>query len=124
MRKIFVGIILAVVLLLATSAAPQTGSSHSVALNWTASSDAAGNPTLAYNVYRLVGACPSGAPTGFTKVASSVTTVSYTDTAVSVGNTYCYYVTSVLNGLESVPSNAVAAVILPAAPSSVTVAVH
>jgi fibronectin type 3 domain-containing protein len=123
MRKIFASILLAAVLL-ATRAVSQTAATHSVALNWTASSDAAANPTLAYNVYRLVGACPSGSPTGFTKVASSVTTVSYTDTAVSVGNTYCYYVTSVLNGLESVPSNAVAAVILPAAPSSVTVAVH
>ena len=80
-------------------------SSHSVALTWVASSDAASNPTLTYAVYRASVACPaSGSPTGLTKlVAVSATT--YTDTAVSVGQTYCYIVRASLNGSESVDSN-------------------
>lgn len=94
-----------------------TATAHSVALAWTASSDAAANPTLTYNVYRLVRVCPSGTPTGFTQVGTASATT-YSDTAVSVGNTYCYYVTAQLNALQSVPSNTASAVILPAAPTA------
>ncbi len=92
--------------------------SHAVSLKWNASVDVASN----YNVYRLSGACPASGTTGFTKItATAVTGTAYSDTAVAAG-TYCYYVTSVLNGAESVPSNLAVAVILPAAPTSLSIA--
>lgn len=90
---------------------------HSASLTWTASTDAAANPTLGYNVYRLAGACPASGTAGFTKLNSvSVTTTSFTDSTISLGNA-CYYVTATLNGAESVPSNTASAVILPGAPT-------
>jgi hypothetical protein len=109
--------VLLAVLLLAGSLAAQ--SSHSVALNWTASSDATSNPSLAYNVYRVSADCSTPVLPTFVKQNSTpVTTVTYNDGSVSVGQSYCYRVTSALNGLESAPSNTANAVILPAAPSA------
>ena len=89
-------------------------SAHSVTLTWTASPDAAANPTLSYNVYRSVTSCSSPVFSKVGSVASGVLT--FQDTAVTVGNTYCYAVTSVLNGLEGNNSPVVQAVILPAPP--------
>lgn len=98
--------------------------SHSVVLSWGASPDAAANPSLVYNVYRANSSCPaSGAPSGASKIGSNVASLSYTDTAVSVGQSYCYYVTASLNSLESVPSNDGNAVILPAAPQTLSITV-
>ena len=84
---------------------------HSVSLTWTASTDAAANPSLAYNVYR------SPTCTGaFAKLnASPLGATSYLDTAVLPGASYCYQVTSVLSGAESAPSNQ-AAVLIPSPP--------
>lgn len=94
---------------------------HTANLSWTASTDAAANPSLTYNVYRSTSACPtSGVPIGATKVASAVSGTSYTDSTIQVG-TNCYYVTSVLNGAESMGSNTAAAVVLPASPTGVVV---
>lgn len=82
-------------------------SRHTVSLSWTASTDAAANPSLTYNIYRAT-AC-SGA---FVKLnASPGAATTYLDSAVFAGNTYCYQVTAVLSAIESVPSNVVAAVI-------------
>ncbi len=82
-------------------------SQYTVRLTWTASSDAAANPSLTYNVYRAA-TCPghfvqiNGAP---------VTGTLYVDTSAGSGAAYCYQVTAVLSGVESAPSNqAVAAV--------------
>jgi hypothetical protein len=73
---------------------------HSAALSWTASSDAAANPSLTYNVYRGAGACT--ASTAFTKLnTAAVTGTTYSDTTVTVGNIYCYGVTAVLGSAES-----------------------
>jgi hypothetical protein len=105
----------------APSASAQTA--HSVTLAWTASSDAAANPSLTYNVYRLNGACPATAPTaisgsGFTKLnTSGLTTTTYKDTTVAPG-VYCYFASAFLNTAESVPSNDAQGTILPAAPTS------
>lgn len=91
---------------------------HSVALAWTASSDAAANPSLTYNMYRLNGACPAVAPTaisgsGFTKInTAAITTTAYTDSTVAPG-TYCYFGSAFLNLTESNPSNDASAVIQP-----------
>jgi hypothetical protein len=99
----------ALVLLLALLAAPTSRAQHSVSLAWTASSSAAGNPSLAYNVYR------SAACTGtFAKINSSpVAATAFLDADVFAG-AYCYQVTAVLAGLESTASN-VASAVVPAA---------
>lgn len=110
-RLVFV----ASMLLLVTGVHAQ--SAHSVQLTYGASSDAGSNPSLTYNVYRATSACTS-TPT-FAKInASPVTGLSFSDPNVSVGNTYCYQVTAVLNGLESAPSNSASAVILPSSPQT------
>jgi hypothetical protein len=89
---------------------------HTVALSWGASPDAAANPTLSYTVYRASGAC-STSPL-FAPVATNVAqTDIFTDTALAPG-VYCYQVTAVLNGAESLPSNQVTARILPSAPTT------
>ena len=95
-------------------AAPARARTHNVSLAWTASTDAAANPSLTYNVYRSPGC--SGA---FTKLnASPVTALTYTDTGLLAG-TYCYQATSVLAGTESAPSNQAVAIV-PAATSPAT----
>lgn len=108
----------------ASPAAAQSG--HSVTLAWTASADAAANPTLTYNVYRLNGSCPAVAPTavstsGFTKMnTAALLTTGYTDATVSVG-TYCYFATAFLTATESIPSNDASGMILPKPPTSLGV---
>ena len=90
---------------------------HSVSLTWTASTDT----VAGYFIYRSAGPCPIAGTSGFTKINSTaVTGTAYTDSTVTPG-AYCYYATSILNGVESVPSNLVAAVILPAAPTALSV---
>src|ERR1019366_10496562 len=76
--------------------------SHSVTLNWTASTSAVSG----YNVYRST---VSGGP--YTKVNSTlVTTTQYTDSTVQAGQTYYYVVTSVdSSNVESTYSNEVSA---------------
>lgn len=89
---------------------------NSVRVTWTASSDAGGNPSLVYNVYRA-GSCPGQ----FTKLNSApLSGTSYLDTNVGVGAVYCYQVTAVINGVESVPSNQTIAAIPPSANRSNT----
>ena len=93
-------LVLVLVLALALSAVPARAQ-NSVRVSWTASSDAGANPSLIYNVYRA-GSCPGQ----FTKLNSApLLGTSYLDTNVAVGAVYCYQVTAVLNGVESVPSN-------------------
>jgi hypothetical protein len=98
-----------------------TATTHSVVLAWTASSDGAANPTLAYNVYR--GTAPGGEsstalnPSPVAAGCSSASTCTYTDTAVTVGNTYYYTVKATLNGGLSAASNEASATIPIAAPT-------
>lgn len=95
-------------------------SAHTVTITWTASSDAAGNPSLVYDIYRAPAACPA-TPLVFVKVGTTAPlALTFTDTAVPLG-TMCYSVTSLVNGVESVQSNPAPAVVLPAAPSGVLV---
>jgi hypothetical protein len=115
-----------ILLLCLTSGAARAQAAHSVGLTWTASTDAAANPSLAYNVYRLNGACPAVAPTsvsgsGFTKInTASVTTTAYTDSTVAPG-TYCYFATAFISATESVPSNDASAIVQPKSPTSLGV---
>lgn len=79
--------------------------SHSVALNWQASSSTA---VSGYYVYRAIAA---GGP--YTKMASpAISGTSYTDGSVSLGATYYYAVTALgTDGVESSYSNQVTVVI-------------
>jgi len=100
-------------------ASPIVATAHSVNLTWTASTDTG----VAYNVYRATGTCPTGAPTGAILLNTSpigAGALTYTDATVTPGQ-WCYYATSTLNGMESIPSNLVTARVLPAPPTGVTV---
>jgi len=73
-----------------------------VALSWAAS----GTSGVTYNVYRLATSCPTG-DTGFTQIITGLSSVAFTDSSVSAGVTYCYYVTASDAGGESAPSNSI-----------------
>jgi hypothetical protein len=85
---------------------------HSVSLSWTASSDAVSG----YFIYR--GSAP-GAESATALNATAVTGTTYVDTTAGPGPSY-YVVKSVLNGVESIASNEIEAVILPAPPTNLT----
>ena len=105
-----------------------TNSIHCVQLNWNASADAALNPTLGYQVYRLNGTCPAippatiSAATGFVLIsgATPLTGLTYIDNGFPAAplppGAYCYFVVSALNAAQSVPSNLGPGVILPSTP--------
>jgi fibronectin type 3 domain-containing protein len=76
-------------------------SQYSARITWVASTTAAANPSLTYNVYRAA-TCPGH----FTAInAAPVAGTSFVDLAVAIGASYCYQVTAVLSGVESLPSN-------------------
>ena len=97
-------IALALTLVFALGAIP-TRAQNGVRVSWTASSDAGGNPSLTYNVYRAGSCLGQLAKLNSAPVAGT----SYLDKNVATGAVYCYQVTAVLNGIESVPSNQVIA---------------
>lgn len=100
----------------------QSTAHHTVTLSWMASADAAANPSLTYNVYRLAACSEPFAQLN----ASPDAATTYLDAAVFAGNTYCYQVTAVLGAAESEPSNVVAAEIPAAvvAPPARTACAH
>lgn len=108
---------IAMVFLLASMAAAQAVT-HSVTLTWV---DTQNPATTTYNVKRATGLC-TGTPV-FSTIASAVAVKTYADTAVTVGN-YCYVVTAVLSGAESVPSNSASANVPPFAPTALTFTVQ
>ena len=80
------------------SSPPPPPPSHSVTLNWVAST----TPNVSYNVYRST---TSGGPYSTKLNASPIAGLSYVDNAVQAGQTYYYVVTAVDgSGNESVPS--------------------
>ena len=88
--------------------APTPAVAHSVTLTWNASTDT----VTGYNVYR---ATVSGGP--YTLLtATPVSALTFTDTAVAVGQTLFYVVRATVGGIESVNSNEANALIRPAAP--------
>jgi hypothetical protein len=85
----------------------------SVTLSWTPSTNATTTTPGTANVYRLTGTCPASVTTvtSFTQLATSQPDGGpYTDSSVALGSTYCYVVTAVIGGVESVPSNTFQAV--------------
>ncbi len=92
-------------LLLLFTAAILSAQGHNVTLNWTDTLNPAGTT---WNVYRAPSACTASSV--FVKLTATALTVkTYTDSTV-VSGSYCFQVTAVLNGVESVPSNQASAV--------------
>jgi hypothetical protein len=82
---------------------------YTIRITWTASVDAAANPSLTYDVYRA-----STCGGHFVKInAAPVANTNYLDASVATGAAYCYQVTSVLGGVSSAPSNQAVAVVPP-----------
>lgn len=113
LRKIQVGI-----LGLALLAAPLNAQTqHRVVISWTDTVNPSGT---VYSVYRATAAC-SANPT-LTKLTSGLTAMTYTDSTVTPGTTYCFAVTANGPGGESAFSNEAGAVI-PTPPNAVTITV-
>lgn len=97
------------------SASAMAQSTHSVTLSWTPSSDGG-----TVNVYRAPAACSTN-PNNFAVIKSGVAAAGpYQDAEIAVGN-YCYRLTAVVGGAESVPSNSVTAAVLPQSPTNVVI---
>lgn len=84
---------------------------HTAVLKWTASTDA----VTGYNVRK--GSVSGGEKTLLT--ATPITVLTYTDSAADTADSW-YEVTSVLNGVESLPVEA-EAVFLPFGPTGLTI---
>ena len=97
--------LLTMLALTCASAAPARAQ-HNVSLAWTASTSAAGNPSLTYNVYRSPGCTGTFEPLN----TAAISATTFLDVAVPPG-TYCYQATAVLAGLESNPSNEASAIV-------------
>ncbi len=90
----------------------------SVLLSWVPSKDSTASNPGAVNVYRAPAPCVP-LPTNFSRVSTGASAKGpFTDANVSNG-TYCYYVTEVLSGVESLPS-ATAQIAILHAPASPT----
>jgi len=114
-----------VMLVLLSATAVMAQSTHSVDLSWTASIDAAANPSGTYTIYRAPVPCtPAPAATAFVKIGSAIASLTkFTDPVVPLGP-FCYAVTFTVNGVESLQSNLTPAVVLPAAPVLGPAVVH
>ena len=103
---------------------------HCVGVFWTAPSDGSSN----YQVYRLPNLpCPATAPASVAAAVASgwvlisgatpLTTTTYIDNGFPLQplplGQYCYFVVSSIGGVQSLPSNTVAAVLLPGSPLNV-----
>lgn len=123
MKKLLIGSFLATFVLLFAGASQAQG--HTVTLTWTASTDAAANPTLTYTVSRASGVC--SATSVFTVLQAGISAVTYANTNVSPG-TYCYTVSAQLNGATSgttaAPNPTASAPVLPAAPGQIVIVVN
>ena len=103
-----------------TSLALLAQSGHSVTLTWLAPTDV--QPASAYNIYRGDGGC-TGTP-AYKKINTApIAALTYVDTVVVAGATYCYVATHTLNGGESAYSNTAQAIIPVSAPRSLTISI-
>lgn len=97
---------------------------HQATLIWTDP----GNPVgTTYNIYRQASACPSQvitSTTGFTRLNSTpVTGLTFVDTPLTVGSSYCYVVTAMVGTLESAPSNGAGGTPFPFSPVNLQITV-
>ena len=96
---------------------------HSATLTWTASSDSTTTTPGTVTVYRATAACPASGIGTLTYTPLTTTAPAggpYVDTAVTVGTTYCYYVTATIGGSTSGPSNTFQAKIPASPPTALT----
>ena len=95
-----------------TTLAAFQGGVAGVNLAWTASA----TPGSTVNVYR----CAGVSCTAFSKLTTGVAAAGpYVDTTATAG-AYSYYVTAVVSGVESVPSNTATVTIAPLPPTGLT----
>ena len=66
-------------------------STHSNTLTWTASA----STVTGYNVYKFAGVCAGTPLASFTKVATNITALTFTDSGLADGAVNCYFVTAV-----------------------------
>lgn len=103
MKKIFLALLLCLGLM---GVAVRAQAAHSNTLAWTASADSTATAPGTATVYRANGDC--AVATGFVAFASGLAPGGvYVDTTVVGGDKKCYYVTAVINSIESPPSNKV-----------------
>jgi hypothetical protein len=110
--------ILILLLLLSVGAMAQAATpAHGVDLTWGKPTDA--TAASLYKVYRANGLCSLN-PVNFTQVGTPVSVLAYSEDDPA-NTSYCFYVTHVLNGFESVPSNKVSVTTLsdPTCPTNV-----
>jgi hypothetical protein len=94
-------------------AAPVAMLAAVITLSWQDTSNPFGTT---YNVYRAAGRCLVDTPP-FARIAVGVGAKVYNDTANLLPGIYCYRVTAVYGGKESIPSNPARADIEPAQPT-------
>ena len=111
---------------LAALSARAANAQHSVTLNWIASTDSTTTTPGTVSVFRATGTCPAsgiGTLTYTTLTSTAPAGGPYTDTAVTVGSAYCYYITATIGSATSGPSNTVGAVIPVGPPTSLIIVV-
>ena len=99
---------------------------HSVTLNWIASTDSTTATPGTVTVYRATAACPASGIGTLTYTALTTTAAAggpYTDSAVTTGVTYCYYLTATIGGATSGPSNTAGGTIPVGTPTSLILVV-
>jgi hypothetical protein len=103
--------------LLPTFACP-TGFIHCGQFTWTASADAAGNPTLAYNLYQgTTAGGESATPVNATPFGAGCSGATCTTIiGISAPGTYFWTLKATLNGAVSPPSNEVTGSVAPVSP--------
>jgi|SRR5690242_3978518 hypothetical protein len=69
----------------------QTAGTHSNTLTWAASA----STVTGYNVYKFAGVCAGTPLASFTKVATNISALTFTDSGLADGATNCYFVTAV-----------------------------
>lgn len=111
--------------LLSLFAGSARAQSHSASLTWTLSTDdtttecSVAGAACSQNVYRAAGACTQTSPTFVLLSNQGAAAVAYTDATVTPG-TWCYAVSFVIQGTESLKATAQVS-LQPSAPTALVV---
>lgn len=110
MKRLILSLALLSFPMLCMAQSPCASGTHCAVLSWTAST----TPGVSYSVWRASGSCPADFAAATVPVqvnTAAITALSYVDTTVTAGTTYCYAVTAVLAGVNSAYSPDAQAVI-------------
>jgi hypothetical protein len=91
--KIYVAIIIALLLIIPAGLRAQTG--HNVVLAWDASTSSVPTNPGTYSVWRALQNADGTCPVAYTRIASGIVLLTYTDNAVTANAKYCYTATFV-----------------------------